>query len=83
MLILTRKSQEVVVVGGADGADPMVTITVLDIGNGKVRLGIETADNIPVHRLEVWQRIRAGEKIVQAPETIPVRGPPAEHDPWA
>lgn len=83
MLVLTRKCQQVIVVGGADGADPMVTITVLDIGNGKVRLGIEAAADVPVHRLEVWERIRASAKTVPAPEIIPVCGPPVAHDPWA
>jgi carbon storage regulator len=76
MLVLTRKCQEVIVIGGADGADPMVKITVLESSNGKVRLGIEAADDVQVHRLEVWERIRASDKSVPAPETIPVRGPP-------
>lgn len=83
MLVLTRKCQEVIVLGGADGADPIATITVVAVDNGKVRLGIEAAADLPVHRLEVWERIRKGEKIVPAPETIPARGPPAAHDPWS
>ena len=80
MLVLTRKSQEVIVVGGADGGDPMVKITVLDIGNGKVRLGIEAAIDVPVHRLEVWERMRANVKLGPAPHAVPV--PPVSHDPW-
>jgi len=59
MLVLTRKCQEVIVVGEAHGGDPMVKITVLEVENGKVRLGIEAAADVPVHRLEVWERIRA------------------------
>jgi len=58
MLVLTRKCQEVVVVSGADGFNVLLKVTVLGIENGKVRLGFEAADDIPVHRLEVWERIR-------------------------
>jgi carbon storage regulator len=60
MLVLTRKSQEVVVVGGPDGLDPVLTVTVLEIRGEKVRLGFEAPADVRVHRLEVWERIRAG-----------------------
>ena len=59
MLVLTRKCQEVVVVSRADGFNVLLKVTVLGIENGKVRLGFEAADEVPVHRLEVWERIRA------------------------
>ena len=58
MLVLTRKCQEVVVVAGADGFNVLLKVTVLGIANGKVRLGFEAEDDVPVHRLEVWERIR-------------------------
>lgn len=82
MLVLTRKCQEVIVIGGSDDVDPTVKITVLEVGNGKVRLGIEAAENVPVHRLEVWERIRACTKSVPVPEATPVRVPPNTHDQW-
>ena len=63
MLVLTRKCQEVIVVSGADGVSVLLKVTVLGIENGKVRLGFEAADNVPVHRLEVWERIRANAQI--------------------
>jgi carbon storage regulator len=59
MLVLTRKSQESVVVGRQDGMEPMVTVTVLEINGGKVRLGFKGNLDVSVHRLEVWERIRA------------------------
>jgi carbon storage regulator len=59
MLVLSRKSNETVVVGGADGVDRLVTVTVLEIGAGKVRLGFEAPAAVPVHRGEIWERIRA------------------------
>ena len=59
MLVLTRRSQESVVVGRSDSSEPMLTVTVLEINGGKVRLGFECDSDVPVHRFEVWQRIRA------------------------
>jgi carbon storage regulator CsrA len=45
----------------------MLKVTVLDIRGGKVRLGFEVKDDVPVHRWEVWQRICAGAQ--SAPRT--------------
>jgi len=59
MLVLTRRIDESVVVGDPDGLDGTVKVTVLSAGHGKVRLGFEVAGDVPVHRSEVWQRIRA------------------------
>jgi carbon storage regulator len=60
MLVLTREAQEVVVVGAPDTPEPLLTITVLDIVGGTVRLGFQADASVPVHRWEVWQRIQAG-----------------------
>ena len=60
MLVLSRKSREAVVVGGMDGLERLLTITVLEISNGRVRLGIEAPANVPVHRYEIWERIQSG-----------------------
>jgi carbon storage regulator CsrA len=63
MLVLSRKNQESVVVGGAGGFERLLKVKVLEISGDKVRLGFEVDSEIPVHRLEVWERIRtaAGE----------------------
>ena len=61
MLVLSRRNNESVVVGRATRLDQLLKVTVLGIHDGKVRLGFEGADDVPVHRLEVWQRIRASE----------------------
>jgi carbon storage regulator len=58
MLVLTRKSQECVVVGGTNGFEQLLRVTVLEINKGKVRLGFEADKSIPVHRGEVWEQIR-------------------------
>jgi len=59
MLVLSRKSQESVVVGGSAGFERLLKVTVLEIGNGKVRLGFDIDAAVPVHRWEVWERILA------------------------
>lgn len=60
MLVLSRKTQEAVVVGGTEGFQRMLKVTVLEIRGTSVRLGFEVDAAVPVHRLEVWERIRAG-----------------------
>ena len=60
MLVLSRRCQESVVVGGANGAKQVLKVTVLGVSQGKVRLGFEVANDVPVHRSEVWEQIRAG-----------------------
>jgi len=58
MLVLTRKCRESVVVGGTEGCEPILKVTVLDIRGTRVRLGFEVDREILVHRSEVWERIR-------------------------
>ena len=57
MLVLSRKNSESVVIGGSDGIHSLMKVTVLGIRGTKVRLGFEVDADIPVHRLEVWERI--------------------------
>jgi carbon storage regulator CsrA len=59
MLVLSRKTQESVVVGGSVGFERLLKVTVLDIGAGNVRLGFEIDKSVPVHRWELWERIHA------------------------
>jgi carbon storage regulator len=60
MLVLSRKSTQSVVVGGSRGFERMLKVTVLEIKGSTVRLGFEVDPKVPVHRLEVWERIQAG-----------------------
>jgi carbon storage regulator CsrA len=59
MLVLTRKNQEAVVIGGSDGFHRLFKVKVLDIRGSNVKLGFEVDPDVPVHRAEVWERIRA------------------------
>ena len=57
MLVLSRRSQESVVIGGSDGLNRLLKVTVLGIKGTNVKLGFEVDADVPVHRLEVWERI--------------------------
>ncbi|MBN2293591.1 MAG: carbon storage regulator [Pirellulales bacterium] len=57
MLVLSRKKRESVVIGGSDGIHRLLKVTVLGIRGTNVKLGFEVDADIPVHRLEVWERI--------------------------
>ena len=59
MLVLSRKCQESVVVGGSDSFHRLLKVTVLDVRGTNVKLGFEVDSDVPVHRLEVWERINA------------------------
>ena len=58
MLVLTRKSQQSVVVGGSDGVEHLLTVTVLEVRGGAVRLGFDGPPQIAVYRSEVLDRVR-------------------------
>ena len=51
MLVLSRLENETIRIGDD------IALTVLEIGNGIVRLGIIAPRNVPVHRLEVYNAI--------------------------
>jgi carbon storage regulator len=69
MLVLSRKNQEAVVVGGANGFEQLLKVTVLEVRGGSVKLGFEASDEVPIHRAEVWERIRAES---QTPDSEPI-----------
>jgi carbon storage regulator len=52
MLILTRRTGESVMIGDD------VTVTVLGIRHGQVRIGITAPKHVTVHREEVYERLR-------------------------
>ncbi|MCH8326929.1 MAG: carbon storage regulator CsrA [Candidatus Marinimicrobia bacterium] len=53
MLVLTRKPGESIRIG--DG----IIVKVLESGTGQVKLGISAPDSMPIHREEIYERIRA------------------------
>ena len=55
MLVLSRKRDEAIIIGHGEDA---IRITVVDIRNGKIRIGVEAPKDIPVNRKEVYDAIR-------------------------
>ncbi len=52
MLILTRRTGETVMIGNE------VTLTVLGVKGNQVRIGINAPKSVPVHREEIYERIK-------------------------
>jgi carbon storage regulator CsrA len=61
MLVLSRKSNESVVIGGTEGKVRQLTVTVLEIRGGKVKLGFDADPSISVRRSELTDQFRTGE----------------------
>ena len=51
MLVLSRKSQEQILINGGE-----VTITILAVKSQRVAVGIEAPEHISIHRREVAER---------------------------
>lgn len=64
MLVLTRKLGEEVTIGDS------VSVRVLEIRSGQVKLGFEAPDEIKIHRREIANRIAA--------EAVAAAGAPGE-----
>ena len=52
MLILTRKANETLTIGNE------VTVTILGVKGNQVRIGVNAPKEVPVHREEVYNRIK-------------------------
>lgn len=55
MLILTRRIGETLMIGDD------VSITVLGVKGNQVRIGIDAPKDVPVHREEIYERIKGGQ----------------------
>jgi len=56
MLVLSRKKSESIVI------NDNIIITVVEVRGDKVRLGIEAPREVPIHRSEVHEAIKAEER---------------------
>lgn len=54
MLVLTRRTDECIQIG------ENIRVRILAVSGNKVRIAIEAPREIPVDRLEVWERRQAG-----------------------
>lgn len=73
MLVLSRKKQESVVVTSPGGDGCLITITVVEIQGGRVKLGFEASDDVPIHRSEVWKQRRSNGQPQARPQTRGLR----------
>lgn len=51
MLILSRKKNESIVIDGK------IEVQVIDIGDGRVRIGVDAPKNMEIHRKEIYEKI--------------------------
>jgi carbon storage regulator len=67
MLVFTRKKDESLIIGNE------IEITILSIGSGNVKVGINAPRHISVHRHEVYEAIKK-ENLAAAQSQIPQTG---------
>ena len=60
MLVLSCKIDEGIMIGDS------IRVVVIDVINGKVKLGIQADKSIPVHRDKIYQDIKNGKPNVEA-----------------
>ena len=71
MLVLTRRIGETLIIGN----DAEITLSILSVRGNQVRMGINAPKNIPVHREEIYHRI----KMAAAEHTVDIKN--TEHLP--
>lgn len=60
MLVVTRKKSEQIVIGGN------IRVMIVDVGRGKVKIGIDAPRDVTVHRLEVAEAAAARQRELDA-----------------
>jgi len=52
MLVLTRKADQTIAIGDE------IKVRILEIGNGYVKLGIDAPRDMPIHRAELYEKLK-------------------------
>ncbi|MBC8875690.1 MAG: carbon storage regulator CsrA [Planctomycetes bacterium] len=65
MFVIPRKKGESIIIGDD------IIVTVVEIRDDKVRLGIEHPPEVPVHRREVYEKIKESERLDKAQDEHP------------
>ncbi len=78
MLVLTRQLDESIMIGDD------IVITLVDIQGDRIRLGIAAPNDVPVHRLEVYELMQREnfEAAFQEAHSTPPPTPPAAAVPF-
>ena len=63
MLVLTRRIGESLMIGSR------VTVTVVAVKGSQIRIGVNAPKSIPVHREELYERIRREQRRLGEPRT--------------
>ena len=61
MLVLTRRIGEQIVIGND------IRVTIVNVGPGRVKIGIEAPHNVRVDRAEIHERIAQEQAVAPAP----------------
>ena len=64
MLILTRKVGETLMIGDE------IEVTILSLKGNQVRIGVNAPKNVPVHREEIYDRIKREQTVVEPGNSI-------------
>ena len=80
MLVTSRKKQQSVVVDFSGGFERRLKVTVLGIRGGRVKLGFDVEDDVPVPRLKVLELSQASGQ-PSGPKRSPTT-PKVETDRW-
>ncbi|MBI5521246.1 MAG: carbon storage regulator CsrA [Desulfarculus sp.] len=65
MLILTRKVGESIAIG-----DGSITVSVMEVKGRQVRLGISAPANTPIHRQEIFSKIKEANQQASAAQAV-------------
>lgn len=57
MLVLTRHVNEVIVIGNS----AEISVKVLGVTGNQIRLGVSAPEDVTVHRLEIYRRLKENE----------------------
>ena len=57
MLVLSRKNQQSIIIGED------IALTIIDIGRGRVKIGIKAPSYLPIYRQEIVERMVASGEI--------------------
>ena len=66
MLVLTRRVGESLMIGSR------VTVTVVAVKGSQIRIGVNAPKSIPVHREELYERLRREQRRLVEPRTRPL-----------